>query len=436
MSVYFHHAAWWLYYREGSRPVRRRVSLFREEAERLAAEINAEVTTRAPTTFAFLPVSVTELQAKFLTHHEEVLRSSVATIQRYRTATQHLLDFGGSAPAHEVSTTEFVTFLRSRKVSPNGHVNSVKRHLRDKGVQFVLETCRAMFAFAQRQRHLPPYASNPFADLRLDRMRIEDAKSVFVFDATSELQFLKAAYEWEFPIQFTLAKTGLRPGELCHLLIEELDLEGGWLHVRNKPELGWSIKTRNERSVPLVEELQLTLRSVVGSRTAGVVFQRPKFQGKPEALGHADRKTLAQELIRRCQHAVETGGVELSREGRLRLARQLWRDAGALDPDLIRRSFLRIAHRCGLISATCPKSWRHTFATLLQDANVDPLLRQITLGHQPAGAGGALGMTGVYTHSRPETHAREIRRALALWPAALALARQRSSSDALTCCSR
>ena len=34
----------------------------------------------------------------------------------------------------------------------------------------------------------------------------------------------------------------------------------------------------------------------------------------------------------------------------------------------------------GLEEATCPKSWRHTFATLLQDSNVDPLVRQITLG--------------------------------------------------------
>jgi integrase len=54
--------------------------------------------------------------------------------------------------------------------------------------------------------------------------------------------------------------------------------------------------------------------------------------------------------------------------------------------------------------------WRRAFATLLQDANVDPLLRQITLGHQPTGAGGALEMTSLYTHSRPTTYAAEIGR--------------------------
>ncbi len=63
----------------------------------------------------------------------------------------------------------------------------------------------------------------------------------------------------------------------------------------------------------------------------------------------------------------------------------------------------------GLTDATCPKSFRHSSATLLQDANVDPLIRQITLGHASTGtAGDALGMTSIYTHTRPETRRKEI----------------------------
>lgn len=291
VSVYYHHAAWWLYYRENGDPIRRRVGLAREEAERLAAEINAQLTVYAPTMLAFTPISVMELQQQFLTHHEQVLRSSIATISRYRTAIQHLVDYAGSHPAHQVSTMSFVTFLRNREVSPNGHAHSEKRRLRDKGVQFILETCRAMYAYAQRQRHLPPYAANPFAELRLDRMRIEDAKVVFVFDEATEVQFLEAASDWEFPIQFTLAKTGMRPGELCHLLIEELELEKGWLHIRNKPELGWSVKTRNERSIPLVDELQITLRSVIGSRDADRCFAHMALQDliRRDRLGSGER---------------------------------------------------------------------------------------------------------------------------------------------------
>ena len=224
VSMYLHHGAWWVYYREGDKQIRRRVGVDRAVAERVAAEVNVQVVFAAPTMFAFKPVHVNELCTRFLQHHEQVSRSAVSTIIRYRAATQHLVDYvtslGRDLKAHEISASGFVNFLRLRQVSPNGHANASKRRLRDKGVQFILEVCRSMFTFAQRQRCLPPYATNPFAELRLDRMRIEDAKAIFVFDAISESQFLRAAREREFPVHFTLAKTGMRPGELCHLMIE------------------------------------------------------------------------------------------------------------------------------------------------------------------------------------------------------------------------
>lgn len=43
VSVYLHHSAWWLYFRESDRPVRRRVAETREAAERIAAEVNAQL---------------------------------------------------------------------------------------------------------------------------------------------------------------------------------------------------------------------------------------------------------------------------------------------------------------------------------------------------------------------------------------------------------
>lgn len=96
---------------------------------------------------------------------------------------------------------------------------------------------------------------------------------------------------WAFPVHFTLAKTGLRVGELVHLLIEDLDLEGGWLNVRNKTELGWRIKTGQERVVPLLPEVVAVLRSVLGKRTAGPVFLREWLARKRPALA-GDRRAL------------------------------------------------------------------------------------------------------------------------------------------------
>lgn len=423
VSVYLHHASWWVYYRAGGRQVRRKVSTDRSEAEKVAAQANAQLAAGAPTLFAFSPISVPDLRREFLNHHENVLNSTIATVRRYSAATRHLEDFVLQQPrppqAHEVRPDAFAAYLRTIEVAPNGHPNTCKRRLRDKGVQFILETSRAMFSFAGKRRHLPPYAGNPFTELPIDKLKIEDAKPIFVFDTLSELAFLTAADDWQFPLHFTLAKAGVRVGELTHLLIEEVDLANGWLWVRNKLELGWRVKTGRERAVPLLPEAVAVLRAVIGKRTSGPVFLRRRFMsGDAPPLG-GDRS----ELSRECEIRQRGANKLLDRSGALYVSRGVWRDAGAIKADTVRTSFIRLARAISRPEATCPKSWRHTFATLLQDANVDPLIRQLTLGHQVTAGG--LGMTANYTHTRPETHKQQIEQALRRWPASLELALQR-----------
>jgi len=420
VSIFVHHQAWWIYFRESGRPVRRRIGTSRGEAEQVAAQVNSQLAARAPTILAFEPIDVPTLRQRFLDYHEHVLNSSLATVRRYRAATYHLEIFSQTFArpllAHALRADAFASFLRSLAVAPNGHPNTPKRRLRDKGVQFVLETCRSMFTFAGKRRHLPPYTGNPFGDIPIDKLRIVDAKPIFVFDAQSERAFLQAANPWEFPIHFTLAKTGLRVGELTHLLIEDLDLNDGWLHVRNKTALGWRIKTGHERAVPLLPELITVLQRDIGRRPGGPVFWRRRFCTGVRPPLSCNREELETALNDRALTALGDG----SRQALAKVAQTIWRDAGAIKPDHVRTSFIRLAQSIGHPTATCPKSWRHSFATLLQDANVDPLVRQITLGHQPAGVG--LGMTGQYTHTRPETQRRQIEAALRRWQVSLEIA--------------
>jgi integrase len=451
VSAYLHHGAWWIYYREHGRQVRRRVALDREDAQRIAAQVNAQVMSAAPTPssfepipiqavaavppgFSFEPISVTELRQRFLDFHEHVLNSSLGTVQRYRAATQHLVNFVGQLPRppllHEVRPDAFVVYLRTLEVAANGHAHSARRRLRDKGVRFILETCRGMFNFALKRRYLPPYSGNPFSELPLDRMRIEDRKPVYVFTADAELAFFKAAPDWAFPVHFTLAKTGLRVGELVHLLIEDLDLEGGWLRVRNKAELGWRVKTGEERSVPLLPEAVAVLRAVIGRRKCGPVFLREKLADKATVLV-GDRR----ELTRVCEEREQVArreGQPLPRAEAQKIANKVWWDAGVVKGDVVRNSFARVMRAIGRPDATCPKSWRHSFATLLQDANVDPLIRQQTLGHSPT-SNNALGMTSRYTHTRPETQREQIERALRLWPESLRYALERLAGNGPAC---
>jgi integrase len=418
VSIYQHRRRWWVYYREHGQPVRKAVAHDRAAAEQIAAQINLELTASTPTLFSFRPISVEKLQRSFIDYHEHVIRSSLATVSRYRTATRHLVNYCGEAVAHEVEVEAFVRYLRGVRVAPNGHANSRRRALRDNGVRYILETCRSMYGYAAKRRHLPPYTDNPFAGLGGKRSRVEDAKPVYVFDRHSELAFLKAADDWGFRVHFLLAKLGLRPGELVRLLIEDVDLAGGWLHVRSRPELGAPTKTRRERTVPLVAEVATVLESVMRNRTAGPVVLRQKADVTNLPLANHDSRQLAAAVQHRLAAAESADEASLDRRGVARIQRSVWRDAGATRLERIRASFIQTATACGLSEATCPKSWRHTFATLLQDANVDPLIRQLTLGHAPPAmfGTGALGMTSIYTHTRPETHKREIERALRLWP--------------------
>jgi integrase len=436
VSYYFHHGSWYVYYRQGVRQIRRKVGQSQELAAQTAAQVNAQLAVAAPTLFSFAPLPVSDLRRCWLEHHEHVLRSSLATIRRYESATQHLADFAqqsgrARAPAREVDGEQFVRYLRALRVSPNGHTHTARRPLRDKGIRFILETCRSLYGFAAKKRHLPPYADNPFAGLGGNRCKVEDAKPIFLFDAASELAFLQAADDWSFPVHFTLAKTGIRPGELVHLLVEDLDLDQGWMYIRNKSELGWRIKTGRERALPLVEELVAVLRQLIGTRRTGPVFLRERFQEAVRGCTDTSRRRLANIVASRVAAQEASLARALLRTQQARIAADVWRDAGATKSDRIRQSFIRIANDAGLENATCPKSWRHTFATLLQDANVDPLVRQITLGHaQASNPQGALGMPGVYTHTRPETLRREIFRALAQWPASLNLAQIWTGSSA------
>ncbi len=255
VSLYEHHGSYWIYFRENGSAQRRLVGKDLDAANAVAAQINAQLAAGQRSLFAFEPVSIQELVRRFQDHHEHVRRSSVATVRRYGTACEHLVRFAehsrGVKHAHEVQGEAFVRYLRGIQVAPNGHAHTLKRPLRDKGIRFILGTCRALYNFAAKQHLLPPHLDNPFAAMPIDRMPVEDAKPIHVFTAAEECAFLKACDDWQLPVFYILAKVGVRSGELTHLLVEDVDFSEGTLHVRNKAELGWRVKTRNVRSSPL-----------------------------------------------------------------------------------------------------------------------------------------------------------------------------------------
>ena len=75
--------------------------------------------------------------------------------------------------------------------------------------------------------------------------------------------------------------------------------------------------------------------------------------------------------------------------------------------------------RMGLEHLSCPKDLRHLFATSLQTAGVDPLVRRDVMGHT------TLQMTAHYTHTQDATRLREVSRLAEVRGPALHLAEER-----------
>ena len=428
VTVYQRGGRFWIYYRD-YRPVRRPVGTSREEALALAAKINAQLADGTSTMLAFQPIAVTAMIAKWLDHHEHIRRSAVNTVNRYRTAIEHLKRFieanhpGLRADRFDSGMAEqFVRHLRTAKISPNGCKGATKRTMRDKGVIFTLETARALFNFGRDQRHLPAYAPNPFTSLAIERMPVDDAKPIRPMAPDQEREFFKACDVWQFRVFFLFAFTGLRVGELCHLLIDsDVDLDNNLIRITNKPRLYWQIKTRNLRDVPLLPEVAQVLRKCIGDRKTGpVILRRGVTNGTQDApLTGRSMVQLEEEAARRIEAAQARQAEPLTRLETRQIGRSVWRDAGATKETKIRVEFMEVTKRVGLGHLTCPKDLRHLFATSLQAAGVDPMVRRDIMGHT------SLEMTAHYTHTQNGTRQRELSRLTEIRGSVLELAHDR-----------
>jgi integrase len=218
--------------------------------------------------------------------------------------------------------------------------------------------------------------------------------------------------------------------ELTHLLIDhDVDLDAGVLRVLNKAGLGWQVKTRNVRDVPLLPEVATVICGYMRGRQAGPVFLRRRFAkpGDPPPLAGRSVLELEQEVVRRTATAQAAALSPLSRAEAARIARSVWLDAGGIKETTIRSEFMKVTTKIGMAHLTCPKDLRHLFATSLQVAGVDPMIRRDVMGHT------TLEMTSHYTHTQNGTRLRELHRLGEVRGEVLHFARERLAASV---CSR
>ena len=87
---------------------------------------------------------------------------------------------------------------------------------------------------------------NPFAALKVEKPKQEPRGGPSLPQMERILGLLKGQLR---DIVATLFFTGMRPGDLARLLLDDVDLTGNWLHVVSR--LGAETKTRQSRKVPI-----------------------------------------------------------------------------------------------------------------------------------------------------------------------------------------
>jgi hypothetical protein len=81
------------------------------------------------------------------------------------------------------------------------------------------------------------------------------------------------------------------------------------------------------------------LRRVIGTHPAGPVFLRRRYDPGSSPAGLLDQSGLARLLERRAATEAGRVGHSLTRAERAWVARGIWRDAGAIDPDQVLTAF-------------------------------------------------------------------------------------------------
>lgn len=78
-----------------------------------------QLSAATSTMFVFTRMTIGALREEFLRYHEQVRRSSVATIRRYRTATQHLVDYVATLKSEVQAHQLAVAGLKSAESYPD-----------------------------------------------------------------------------------------------------------------------------------------------------------------------------------------------------------------------------------------------------------------------------------------------------------------------------
>lgn len=225
---------------------------------------------------------------------EDAIQSYLEEVRRFRSpktiaACQHILTiFGSRFPGklvQEITRKDLLDHMSSLQERGLGD-RTIHNHITRIGTLLKSHGVVGLLSAADKPRY--------------------DEKEVEAYDSDQLASLFAAATpEERILFQFFLG-TGFREQEVMYCTWKNVDLKGKVISVRSKPEMGFRIKDREERSVPVPDSLIADLAIRKRASASMLVFPGPN--GKPN--GHFLR--MLQQLAFRaglnCGECVRKGG--------------------------------------------------------------------------------------------------------------------------------
>ena len=169
-----------------------------------------------------------------------------------------------------------------------------QRHLSPKTIHGHLILIKQLLKWADRAGRIPV---NPIANVTVKE---PPAFKQPCFTPEQVHALIETAEGSVKPMIATLAFTGMRVGELRELRWDDVDLDGGVIHIQRGGSAS-TTKTGRDRRVPIHPELAPVLRSL--PRGSGRIFTRPPSTRRPDGDAPINERWLlkqVKELCRRC----------------------------------------------------------------------------------------------------------------------------------------
>lgn len=400
VSIYRRGSSYWIYFRDKGRTIRKKIDGNLAVARATASQINVHLEQGRSSPFSFQTKPISRVVNDFIEHCRVVRSLRIRSVQRYRAALDHFLEFINTKPhlnnidqVKESTVEEFVHYLRRKKRVRSGEKTGPKEKYKTGGIVFILSTCRTMFNYARRCRLLSLYEENPFSNFPIEKMRSREPSSIECINGSQISDFFKACDDWQFPLLFILNLYDLRAGELVHLLISDIDLAGDRFFIKSKPFMLWYTKTSRERVLPIIPQVRPLFENLIGNRKEGFLFlSRLHIEGHRQTYEFDNRRML-ESCISEMVEQLKAGNSNPSDEELFNLTRRVLHRLGKVREDKVRLEFMQVANKIGRPDVTTVHSLRHMFATLAEENGLNPLTVQTILGHS------RLEMTRYYTHT-------------------------------------